>query len=131
DRERAYVTCTVLLPVYNAGAPLRQAIESILTQQEKDFEFLIVDDKSSDESPRIIGEYAARDSRIRPIFHAENRGLASTLNEGLERASSDLVLRMDQDDEALPERLSTQVRFMRENPGVTVAGSFVYHMGSS
>jgi hypothetical protein len=124
------MTCTVLLPVYNAGRPLRQAIESILRQEEEDFEFLIIDDLSRDESAGTIREYAARDKRIRPVFHMENKGLASTLNEGLELARSNLVVRMDQDDESLPHRLSTQVRFMDENPGVAVAGAYVFHMGS-
>jgi glycosyltransferase involved in cell wall biosynthesis len=124
------MTCTVLLPVYNAGRPLSPAIESILGQQEKDFEFLIIDDGSTDGSVRVIQEFAAREGRIRAIYHADNRGLAATLNEGLELASSSLVVRMDQDDEALPHRIGTQVRFMRENPGIAVAGSYVYHMGS-
>src|ERR1700685_386485 len=127
DRVRTGMNCTVLLPVYNAGRPLSVAIESILGQEEKQFEFLIIDDGSTDESARVIQDYAARDRRVRPIYHAENLGLAATLNQGLELASSDLVVRMDQDDEALPHRIGTQVRFMRENPDIAVAGSFVYH----
>ncbi len=130
DRIRAGMNCTVLLPVYNAGRPLSVAIQSILRQEEKEFEFLIIEDGSADESARVIQEYAARDHRVRPIYHAGNRGLAATLNEGLELAGSNLVVRMDQDDEALPQRIGTQVRFMLENPGIAVAGSFVYHMGS-
>jgi glycosyltransferase involved in cell wall biosynthesis len=63
------------------------------------------------------------------VFHKENVGLARTLNEGLEVAQSELVARMDQDDEALPNRLSTQLRFMQARPEVVVVGSFVYHMG--
>ena len=109
------MNCTVLLPVYNAGRPLFAAIQSILAQDDKEFEFLIIDDRSTDGSVRVIREFAARDHRIRAIYHVENRGLAATLNEGLELASSSLVVRMDQDDEALPHRIGTQVRFMREN----------------
>jgi glycosyltransferase involved in cell wall biosynthesis len=124
------MNCTVLLPVYNAGRPLSLAIESILGQEDKEFEFLIIDDRSTDESASVIKQYASRDNRIRPIYHAENRGLAPTLNEGLELARSSLIVRMDQDDEALSHRIGTQVRFMRENPGIAAAGSFVYHMGS-
>jgi glycosyltransferase involved in cell wall biosynthesis len=124
------MTCTVLLPVYNAGQPLRAAIESILAQDDAEFEFLIIDDRSNDKSARVIREFAARDHRIRAIYHTENRGLASTLNEGLQLAGSELVVRMDQDDESLPHRIATQVRFMCENPGIAAAGSFVYHMGS-
>jgi glycosyltransferase involved in cell wall biosynthesis len=127
---RPGMNCTVLLPVFNAGRPLSLAIESILSQEHKDFEFLIIDDRSTDESVRVIEQYASKDDRIRPVYHAENRGLASTLNEGLALAGSSLIVRMDQDDEALPRRIGIQVEFMRENPGIAVAGSFVYHMGA-
>jgi glycosyltransferase involved in cell wall biosynthesis len=121
--------CTVLLPVYKGGRDLQAAIESILTQDDPDFEFLIIDDCSPDGSAEMIRRYAAADSRIRAIFHDRNLGLAATLNEGLAEAGSELVARMDQDDEALPNRLSTQIRFLQSRPDVAVAGAFVYHMG--
>ena len=121
--------CSVLLPVYNGGEPLREAIESILSQDEPDFELLIVEDCSTDDSAAVIRSYAQADSRIRAIFHERNAGIAVTLNEGLREARSDLVARMDHDDVALPNRLSTQIRFLRTHPQVAVAGSFVYHMG--
>jgi glycosyltransferase involved in cell wall biosynthesis len=124
------VSVTVLLPVYNAGPPLRRAIESILGQDSPDFEFLIIDDRSSDGSPSIIREYAARDSRIRAVYHDSNLGLSTTLNEGLRLATYDLVARMDQDDESLPSRLRVQLEFMAAHSEVAVAGSFVYHMGA-
>jgi hypothetical protein len=121
--------CCVLLPVYNAGPSLREAIQSILAQDEPDFEFLIIDDGSRDASPQVIRDHAARDSRIRSVFHQKNQGLAATLNEGLGEARSDLVVRMDQDDESLPHRIRTQIQFLESHPAVAVAGSFVYHMG--
>ena len=121
--------CSVLLPVYNAGEPLREAIESILSQDEPDFEFLIIEDGSTDGSAAMIRSFAQTDARIRAIFHQRNAGLAATLNEGLHEARCDFVARMDQDDVALPNRLSTQIRFLRTRPQVAVAGSFVYHMG--
>jgi glycosyltransferase involved in cell wall biosynthesis len=125
------VSVTVLLSVYNAGPPLRQAIESVLAQDIEDFEFLIIDDHSTDNSADVIREYAARDTRIRAVYHDENRGLSTSLNEGLRLAAHDLVARMDQDDECLPNRLRVQVEFMRAHPEVVVAGSFVFHMGAS
>jgi len=121
--------CTVLLPVYSGGGYLAAAIESILQQDEPDFEFLIIDDCSLDGSADVIRGYAATDQRIRAIFHERNSGLAATLNEGLANTRCELVARMDQDDEALPHRLSTQLRFMNARPDVAVAGAFVYHMG--
>jgi hypothetical protein len=121
--------CSVLLPVYNAGGVLRDAIQSILAQDEPEFEFLIIEDCSTDASAEIIRSVAEKDARIRPIFHRRNAGLAATLNEGLREARSEFIARMDQDDMALPDRLSTQIRFLRARPQVAVAGSFVYHMG--
>ena len=123
------MTCSVLLPVYNAGPPLRVAIESILRQDEPDFEIIAIDDRSSDDSAQIIGEYMKQDPRVRGIFHEKNRGLAKTLNEGLEQAQTELVVRMDQDDESLPHRIRTQVSYMQSHPDTVVAGSYVYHMG--
>lgn len=121
--------CSVLLPVYNGGPPLREAIDSILAQDEADFELLIIDDGSTDDSPAVIASYAGRDRRIRVMVHPRNAGLAATLNEGLREARAPLVARMDGDDAALPQRLSTQIRFLATRPRVAVAGSFVYHMG--
>ena len=121
--------CSVLLPVYNAGETLREAIESILSQEEPDFELLIIDDCSTDGSAGVVRSFAGKDARIRPIFHERNAGLAATLNEGLREARSEFVARMDQDDVALPNRLSTQVRLLSTHLQVAVAGSFVYHMG--
>ena len=121
--------CSVLLPVYNGAAFLPLAIESILKQDDPDFEFLLIDDCSTDDSAKIIRHYAASDERIRAIFHRENAGLAATLNEGLTEARSGLIVRMDQDDLALPKRIGAQIGFMRQRPEIAVAGSFVYHMG--
>jgi len=121
--------CSVVLPVYNGGAFLPLAIESILKQDDPDFELLLIDDCSTDRSAQIIRHYAASDGRIRPIFHRENAGLAATLNEGLREARSDLVARMDQDDVALAKRIGTQVEFMQRRPDIAVAGTFAYHMG--
>jgi glycosyltransferase involved in cell wall biosynthesis len=123
------MTCSVLLPVYNAGPALRIAMESILRQDEPDFEIIAIDDHSSDGSAQIIREYMKTDPRIRGIFHEQNMGLANTLNQGLEEARAELVVRMDQDDEALSHRIRTLVSYMRSQPETVVAGSYVYHMG--
>ena len=120
--------CSVLLPVFNGAGTLVQAIDSILSQSEEDFEFLVIDDKSRDRSAEIIRTYMRRDPRVEGVFHDTNRGLAATLNEGLSRARADLVVRMDQDDESLPERIRLQVSYMEAYADVAVAGSHVYHM---
>src|SRR5712691_9193401 len=76
----------------------------------------------------MIRTFMRRDARVKGVFHDTNLGLAATLNEGLERARADLVVRMDQDDESLPERIRLQVAFMGAHADVAVAGSHVYHM---
>ena len=124
------VKVSVLLPVYNGGATLFQAITSILSQDMSEFELIIIDDCSSDNSASIISQYADKDSRINPIFHEVNIGLARTLNEGLNLAKSNFVARMDQDDESLPLRLRIQLDYMLRHPDFAVVGSYVYHMGA-
>lgn len=113
---------TVLMPVYNGEKYLRPAIDSILRQSHKDFEFLLIDDGSTDASPDICGSY--RDSRIRLVSNQRNLGLIATLNRGLELAGGEYVARMDCDDVSLPQRLERQVDFMDRNPEVGISGTW-------
>jgi glycosyltransferase involved in cell wall biosynthesis len=113
---------SVLMPVHNGARFLREAIESILGQTFADFELLILDDGSDDETPGILRAFAARDSRVR-VVPAARRGLIATLNDGLSRVRSDLVARMDADDVAHPERLERQYRHMAGDPGLWVLGT--------
>lgn len=122
---------TVLVPVYNAGPPLDLALGSVVRQTFTDYEILVIDDASTDDSLQRIRRHEALSPRIRVIAHETNRGLAATLNEGLEAAQGEYIARMDQDDESLPERLAAQVAFMDANPACAVAGSYVYHMGAT
>lgn len=124
------IKVSVLLPVYNGSPTLPKAIASILSQDMSEFELIVIDDCSNDHSASIIRQYAEKDSRIIPIFHEVNIGLAKTLNEGLDLAKSDFVARMDQDDESLPHRLRIQLDYMIKNPTFAVVGSYVYHMGA-
>ena len=123
------MSVTVLLPVYNGGATLAGAIESILRQDIDDWELLIIDDGSTDGSALIAESYRKRDTRITVVVHELNQGLAATLNEGLALSRRPLVARLDQDDEALPPRLRVQVQFMQTHSNVAVAGSDVFLMG--
>ncbi len=118
---------TVLMPVYNGQKSLRQAIDSILNQTYKNFEFLIINDGSSDESELIIRSYS--DKRIRLINNERNIKLISTLNKGLELARGEYIVRMDCDDISLPHRIQTQVDFMDNNPEVGVCGSWIKLFG--
>ncbi len=104
---------SVLLPVYNAKAFLRQAIDSILTQTFTDFEFIIINDGSTDGSEAIIQSYT--DERILLVNNNGNQGLIFTLNRGIEMAQGRFIARMDADDVALPERLERQVAYLENS----------------
>lgn len=111
---------TVLISVYNGEKYLREAIESILGQTFSDFEFLIINDASTDSSREII--LSCKDSRIKLIDNEINLGLTKSLNKGLKLAQGEYVARMDADDVSLPSRLEKQVEFLENNPEIGVLG---------
>jgi glycosyltransferase involved in cell wall biosynthesis len=119
---------TVTMPVYNAMPYLPAAVESILGQSFRDFEFLIIDDGSTDGS----GEYleSIRDPRIR-LYREQRRGQTPTRNRLLELTRTDLCALMDADDIAMPERLQLQRAFMRNHPEVVLVGTQVNHLTGS
>lgn len=117
---------SVIMPVYNAGAYLVEAIESILDQTFTDFEFIIVDDASTDNSVKIIGRYAKKyPKKIIPLFLTKNRnnGGDACANEGYKIARGKFIARMDADDIAHPNRLEKQLAYMKNHPGVIVLGT--------
>ena len=118
---------TVLMPVYNGEKYLKEAVESILNQTFRDFEFLIIDDGSTDKSAEIIKSF--NDTRIRLESNGTNLGLIKTLNNGLEMAKGKYIARMDCDDISLPKRLSVQVNFMEKHSEIGVCGSWVKIIG--
>jgi hypothetical protein len=111
------------MSVFNGERFLAAAIESVQAQSFDDFEFLILDDGSSDASRAIIAHYAAQDPRIRLIAR-ENRGLIASLNELLALARAPLVARMDADDICLPQRFARQHAFMAAHPEIGVLGTW-------
>lgn len=113
---------TVLMPVFNGEKYLKEAIESILNQTYTNFEFLIINDGSTDFSHDIITSY--KDSRIRLINNKQNLKLIATLNMGLSMAKGKYIVRMDCDDISFHNRLEEQVKFMEANPDVGISGSF-------
>jgi glycosyltransferase involved in cell wall biosynthesis len=115
---------SVILPVYNGGEFLGKAIESILGQSFRDFEFIIINDGSKDNSQNVIDGYAAKDDRIIAV-HQENAGVVATLNRGLSMAKAPLIARMDADDIALPERFAIQAAYMASHSDIAVLGSFI------
>ncbi len=111
---------TVLMPVYNAARHVREAIESVLAQTHRDFEFLIVDDGSTDQSAAIVAAY--RDSRIRLIRSPRNEGLSAALNRGLAQAQGELIARQDADDRSHPQRIERQVQALERRADVALIG---------
>ena len=120
---------SVLLPVYNAAPYLREAVDSILNQTFTDFEFLIIDDGSTDASGEIIETY--RDPRIVYVKNERNLGLVGTLNKGIDLAKGEYIARMDADDVSLPERFAKQVGFMDSHPEVGACGTAYTFFGDS
>ena len=114
----------VLMPVYNVAPFIKESIQSILDQSFSDFELLIIDDCSTDETFNIIQSF--QDNRIKLIRNDVNKGLVYGLNLGLQLLQNDCIARMDGDDLCLPNRFEYQVRFMDENPEVVLCGTQAY-----
>jgi hypothetical protein len=121
---------SVVMSVFNGQAFLSEAVESILGQTFRDFEFLILNDGSTDRTAEILADYASRDGRIRVLRH-ENRGRAASLNIGIGLAAGKYIARMDADDIALPCRLHDQVDFMDRHPEVGLLGGAVELIGTT
>jgi glycosyltransferase involved in cell wall biosynthesis len=122
---------SVLMPVYNAARFLETAIESVLSQTFGAFEFVIVDDGSTDVSADIIHSYSRQDARIHPIYQEHHGGIVNALNSGLDACTGEFIARMDADDVALPDRLALQLRAMAENPKVGALGGALTYINES
>jgi GT2 family glycosyltransferase len=119
---------TVVLPVYNAARYLTAAVESILQQEFSEFELLVVDDGSTDNSREILEPYC-RDSRVR-IISSDHVGLSQALNLGIQQAHYPWIARMDADDIAIPERFTHQIAAVKAQPQVVAWGTYAYHINS-
>lgn len=103
---------SVLMSVYNGSQYLRESVDSILAQTFSDFEFIIIDDASNDNSWEILSDYAKFDARIKLFRNEENLGLTKSLNKGLQLATGKYIARQDADDISLPKRLEKQVAIL-------------------
>lgn len=122
------VDISVIMPVFNSEKYLADSIESILNQTYENFELIIINDGSKDNSINIINNYKKHDSRIR-VISRENRGLVYSLNEGVMYSKGKFIARMDSDDISLKERLREQLTFMHEHKFVDVLGTKVITIG--
>ena len=122
---------TVLMPVYNADKFLDESINSILSQTYSDFEMLILDDASTDNSLKIIKAYAKEDKRITVLVNQKNRGEAKCRNRLLKNSKTEFIAWMDADDISLEDRLQTQMDFLNQNPDTDAVGVQYSAFGSS
>lgn len=121
---------TVLMCAYNEELFIRDAIESILNQQFKQFELLIILDPSTDNTEKIIDGYVQKDNRIRCIINKERLGLVKSLNRGIRLSKGEYIARFDADDISMPNRLDVQVYFMEKNKNYLLCGSGARILGT-
>jgi len=123
------VLLSVIMSVYNEEKFVGDAVESILNQSYSNFEFIIIDDASTDRSVSIIEKYA--DARIRLIKNSKNQGLTKNLNKGIQLSKGKYILRMDADDIAFSNRFALQVKYMEEHLEVVLSGGFMKTFGDT
>lgn len=117
-------TVSVVMSVFNGERFLREAVESILDQSFSDFEFIVIDDGSTDSSASMLDSYQSRDARVK-VHHQEHGGLVKCLNRGCSLAQGRYIARMDGDDVANTHRLMWQVDFLERHPQIGVLGGAV------
>lgn len=118
---------SVLMSVYNAEKTLAKAVDSILSQTYRDFEFIICDDASSDTTADLLEEYRKKDERIVLLKHTENKGLATSLNDCLKIAKGKYIARQDADDISKLERLERTLEYLKSTGAPYVAaGIYVF-----
>lgn len=128
-QERQLPKITVLMAVYNGELYLRDTIDSILNQTFRDFEFLIINDGSTDSTKEIILSYS--DPRITFVNNEVNLGLPKSLNNGLRIAQGEVIARQDADDVSEPDRLEKQLSFLERNPEIVLIGTWYKEIDES
>jgi glycosyltransferase involved in cell wall biosynthesis len=116
------IPITVLMSIYNGERFIRESISSVLNQSFKEFEFIIINDGSTDSSEHIIREFCSLDKRIN-LFNKQNSGLTKSLNLGIKMAKGEWIARIDDDDICEPERLEVQYSYAKANKSLVLIGS--------
>lgn len=122
------VKISVVMSVYNDEKYVGESIKSVLNQTLKDFEFIIVNDGSTDNSWKIINKFAKKDSRIKIIQNKTSIGLTKSLNKGIKISKGKYIARQDDDDISLPERLYLQYNFMESHQDIILCGTNVIYI---
>jgi glycosyltransferase involved in cell wall biosynthesis len=117
------ILVSVVMSVFNGEKYLQDSIESILKQSYSNYEFIIIDDGSTDTSKEIIQRYSKQDKRIYAYYNETNTGLADCLNYGIKQSSGVYIVRQDADDISEVRRIEKQIRFLTQNPDIKVLGS--------
>src|SRR5579872_6000456 len=121
DTQATTPAISVVMPTYNGERFLRPAIESILNQTFPNFELIIIDDGSTDNTPHILWEF--KDTRLTVLTNQQNLGIAAATNRGLAAARGEYIALQDHDDISLPHRLQTQLDFLNSHPEIALVGS--------
>ena len=129
EKKTSVPLLTVLMPVYNTEKFLDESISSILNQTHSNFELLILDDASTDNSLKIIKAYAKKDKRIQVLINKKNQKTAKSRNILLKKANTEFIAWMDSDDISLPHWLQTQLDFLKQNPNIDVVSSHMQFFG--
>lgn len=116
---------SVIMPVYNSEQYISYSVKSILNQSYTNFEFIIIDDASTDETLEKLLEFKKKDKRIILVKNKKNEGVTKSLNKAIKKAQGKYTIRMDADDWSYPDRFRLQVEVMEKNPNVVVSGSYV------
>lgn len=124
-QDKKTIPISILIPVYNSHKTIRETIDSVLGQTFSEFELLLIDDGSTDDSAEIIQSYT--DSRIKYIPCGHH--FVETLNRGIDTAQGKYIALLDHDDLMLPHRLNVQYEFMEEHPDVIACGGYMYAFG--
>ena len=115
---------SVIMPVYNEEKTVKKAVESVLKQTYRKIELIIIDDASTDSTPKIVRELAKEDDRIIMLRNSVNRGITYSLNRGLRKASGKYIARIDGDDWYHPRKLELQTTFLEERRDYGIVGTF-------
>ena len=116
---------SIVMSCYNSESTMDKSIGSICNQSFSDFEFIIIDDGSTDRTLEKLSNWSSKDDRIIVIKNEQNIGLAASLNKGIEKAKAPYIARMDADDEALPKRLELQKDYLLNHPHIDLLGTAI------
>jgi len=118
---------SVVMSVYDGEKFLEEAVLSVLNQTYKDFEFIIIDDGSTDSSLKMLRSFEKKDERIK-LVSRENKGLTRSLNEGIKLAQGEYIARMDGDDISMPKRFEKQIDFLEKNKDIALCGTWAINI---